>query len=717
MSLFTPEYLNSWIITGLEETPDTGPTDVTAPSPQEDEAATKAASVEVVLGEETEKRLQQQVDGGGESVDDALSDDDLLSSVVTEPVPDYGDGITNMLAMALMELQKYVDFEDARMARVEHTEVNVEWDDPGCREAVLRLVLVIEAALQHGRCTYKSDTEQPGSAEDAAENVEVTLPEYESTTLTQILMELTSNIDAFEERVATEPVNAKYDTMEADSYHPTSTEQSTLRTLIAAWLHTGQIYKTVLLLVNAQATILAPFYGRTSFLRTNANGFVRQLRVLAGVDIMVDTMTVLAAPRLKDTSAEALSELVHKASVSPGSRGQEDLPLNSNMSSALSTPFLTSTSVARHLDFHRNESFAASLRSERERRMQSWDHIINESGEEGFPVVCRSKCTTEEDTALHRELHHISRIFYAGTNMLALRDAARRVNVEADSETQTTDASESDDVMVSLMTVEPAGQRRRIEVPDDDSSFLLRAQPRPLNAVGVHRDQRNHDQSFKCFAATYEEPAISTGSEHYTGGRYVRRCLVRYFPIDRTASVSLQNDARKLDQRKSKISVPDTITLGKSSNRSAPFLSAEFLKERHLCQRWVPKGTTRSQSLLASSVMEPTDFTSTPRTGKALDFVYRMNFFERPMLDLGGKHFTVYDSSSLGTHRADASALELSDASLSAALLTLGSAEEGNGPDSSRRQDIEMGKDGYPVVWMKLSRKQDDAHVEVKPYR
>ena len=39
--------------------------------------------------------------------------------------------------------------------------------------------------------------------------------------------------------------------------------------------------------------------------------------------------------------------------------------------------------------------------------------------------------------------------------------------------------------------------------------------------------------------------------------------------------------------------------------------------------------------------MEPTDFTATPRSGKAIDFIYRMSFFERPMIDLGGKHFTV----------------------------------------------------------------------------
>lgn len=253
-------------------------------------------------------------------------------------------------------------------------------------------------------------------------------------------------------------------------------------------------------------------------------------------------------------------------------------------------------------------------------------------------------------------------------------------------------------------------------------NFIFILQPRPLNAVGVHRDERNHEQSFKCFAATYEEPALPAVSGHYTGGKYIRRCLIRYFPIDRTATVILQSETpRKLDQRKAKNAVPDTITVGQASltsNRLTPFLSSEFLRDRHLCQRWVPKGTTRTQSILASNVMEPTDFTSIPRSGKAIDFVYRMNFYERPMLDLGGKHFIVHDSASLGAHRADSSALEVSDASITAALLLLGSDQKmAYYSDSTSRPLVEMGKDGYPVMWMKFTRKQDESHVEVKPYR
>ena len=69
--------------------------------------------------------------------------------------------------------------------------------------------------------------------------------------------------------------------------------------------------------------------------------------------------------------------------------------------------------------------------------------------------------------------------------------------------------------------------------------------------------------------------------------------------------------------------------------------------------------------------MESSDFSSSPRSGKALDFVYRNSLFEKPVIDLAGKQFTIQDSTIMGPHRADASALEMSDAALSYALLTL----------------------------------------------
>jgi len=417
------------------------------------------------------------------------------------------DGITTALTMAVIDLQRYVDFEDARTARAENSETKVDWDDAGCRSAVLRLVLVIEAALTNGRCIYKpgdlvgekyaasyeaaTDNENNG-LEESERPVEITLPEYESASYSQILMELTSDIDAFEERVAEENSRAmldesakgKFDDMIAEGYQLTSSEQSTMRTLIAAWLHTGQVHRTMNALVQAHDTILAPYYHKSAFLRSkeHANGFIRQLGALSGVDILVDTMTVLASPRLEDTNYADLSALVNRSVNSPASdapgQNAEQAAETAPSALMLSAQLLSSSTTPRYLDFHRNESFAASLRSERERRMLSWERIVNdEDVAEGLPVVCRTKGVTEEDIVLQRDLHHIAGIFYAGTNMIALRDAARRRNVEAEGESSlAADSADVDGVQVSLMTVENACPRRRIKVPDDDSSFLLRAQ-------------------------------------------------------------------------------------------------------------------------------------------------------------------------------------------------------------------------------------------------
>lgn len=659
-------------------------------------------------------------------LDTGISNDKNDTDIVTE------------LAMALIDMQQHMDFDEIRQARVNQQELQkVPWDDSACQASVIRMVLVIEAALTHGRCAYRVDeTDNGGHCEDveglddSSRPVEDPLPNYEPATLSQILMEMTSDIEAFEERVAIENTlsaashsSEKYKDTLAIPYKPSPTEQSTLRTLIAAWLHTGQIYRTITVLVQAHATVLIPYYHSQAFLRSAANaaGFVRQLKSLKGVDILVDTMTVLASPRLDELGGDELAVLVKRSQASPdtgSSRPSHTLTVAPSATSTMvASQYMGPTTTPRHVDFHRNEAFAASLRSERERRTQSWCSLFQNDDEDGVPIICRSRGTTEKDEESHRELHHISRIFYTSTNLAVIRDAARRkASNDFESMSQSEASENSSSVPVSLLTVETASPRRRIEVPDDDSSFLLRAQPRPLNAVGVHRDQRNHDQSFKCFAATYEEP-VAPKSGHYTGGRYIRRCLVRYYPIDRTACIALQNDNRKLDQRKTRGTVPDTITVGQPA-RPTPFLSTEFLRERHLCQRWAPKGTNRSQSILTTSVMEPTDFTAMPRSGKATDFIYRMTLFEKPMIALGVKHFIVHDSASLGTHRADASALEMSDAALSATLMAIGAENGSSGPDySGLHHEVEMGKDGYPIVWMKFSRSQDDTQVEVKPYR
>lgn len=150
--------------------------------------------------------------------------------------------------------------------------------------------------------------------------------------------------------------------------------------------------------------------------------------------------------------------------------------------------FAVTEGTPRYLDYNRNEAFASSLRSERDRRMQSWISSI-QNDTEIVQVVCRTKGSTPEEVAYHRELHHVARIFYAGTNLVGIRDAARssstkqreRLNSAGSTQSTMTALSEqstgdSQSPEVSLLTVEMACSRRKIEVPDDDSSFLLRAQ-------------------------------------------------------------------------------------------------------------------------------------------------------------------------------------------------------------------------------------------------
>ena len=478
---------------------------------------------------------------------------ELMQSSMVEAT--NNSDLVSQLAQALIDLQDYVDLPEMRQAKVESRQgPAVDWDDHGCRSVILRLVLVLEAALMDGRCTYRVRNE-PRATDDADEvdlddsdrPVEDTLTQYESTTLSQLLMELTSDIEAFEERVATEntieagsghsdnkderkQLDGSNHRPSSEPYKPTAIEQSTLRTLIAAWLHNGQVYRTIMVLMQAHATVLAPYFHARAFLRTRAyaNDFLKVLKALDGVDILVDNMSIMNSPRLDEVVANGDGELskflsnpprpVHERSNSEGGQSIDSIVINNNVS--LGTSFMSNSSSSRHVEFHRNEAFAASLRSERERRTQSWHSLFEGAVDEGVPIICHSFGATDEDALVHRELHHLARIFYSGTNLISIKDAARRNSTEDRAPASPNSSTTSQPV--SLLTVEMASQRRRIEVPDDDSSFLLRAQPRPLNAVGVHRDQRNHDQSFKCFAGTYEEPALST--DHFSGGRYMRYC-------------------------------------------------------------------------------------------------------------------------------------------------------------------------------------------------
>jgi hypothetical protein len=444
----------------------------------------------------------------------------------------WGDNFLNITALTLIQLHKFVNFENCRQARMNNHEADVNWDDLDCQSAVLRLVLVVEAALLHGRCQYRG----PSSTTNEAASNESFGEDYEST-FSEVLMDMTSNIDAFEERVnkiskhgrASKDIDYDY----IDANESRNTEVTTLRTLISTWLHTGQLYRSIEVIVKAHGNLLSHFYAPNAFFAVpkNAGIFAQRMKALDGVDIMVDTMAVLASPRLDpDAESPSLSTPFRRAggvvelSNAQSARSRLGLLASSFAGRSMDDQGVQTTDLAaynvgnmslpRYLDFERNSAFASSLRTERDRRMQSWE---SRNADDSIQSV-HHKGASDSDKELHQELHNLSRIFYNGTNVMAVRDAARRNDHDSEGN-ETADAQ----AKVSLLTVEMASNRRRIEVPDDDSSFLLRAQPRPLNPVSVHRDDRNHDLSYKCFLATYEEPAIPAGSNRYNGGKYIRR--------------------------------------------------------------------------------------------------------------------------------------------------------------------------------------------------
>lgn len=514
MGIFSPDYLNSWIIKGLSSANSGEP----AVSASTDRATPPGAETDSLHLQDGDTSAESRGDSSKRNTQTMKADvpatPEGLSTIVERKeekretgaklsvpgsaasVSSAEDSIHSLLALALIDVQRYVDFDDYRLARKNKQVAMVEWDDPGCREAVLRLVLVVELALTHGRCTYRTKAKFPKETEilgdDYAEfedfsedQMEESLYEYGSTTLSQILMEMTSDVDSFEERVARENAleverkRAIITEMDVEDYSPTVAELSTIRTLIAAWLHTGQIFRNVSILVQAQATVLLPYFHSHAFVRSKSNvdGFVKQIKALEDVEILVDTMAVLSSPRLDAGDGDGLKQLVQKLAVA-SPKNDEGQRIVSTKTDISTVQLLGSPSASnRYLDFHRNDSFASSLRSERERRMLSWQALVMTGDEKEYEPICRSKGLSQEDAALHREMHHLSRIFYKGTNLIAIRDAARRKR-SADNDEFSIAGTETDDGFVSLLTVETASPRRRIEVPDDDSSFLLRAQVR-----------------------------------------------------------------------------------------------------------------------------------------------------------------------------------------------------------------------------------------------
>jgi hypothetical protein len=371
----------------------------------------------------------------GEFDDEEVDLEDESLPAISDP---WGDNVLNITAMTLIQLHKFVHFENCRQARMNNHEADVNWDDPKCQSAVLRLVLVVEAALLHGRCQYRgpsSTTSEAGSNESFGED-------YEST-FSEVLMDMTSDIDAFEERV---DKISKHGQASKDIHYDyigvnesINAEMATLRTLISTWLHTGQLYRSIEVIIKAHGSLLSHFYAPHAFLAVpkNADVFAQRMKALDGVDIMVDTMAVLASPRL-DPDAEspslstpfrrtggviespnaqsARSRLGLLASSFAG-RSMGSMDDQGVQTTDLAAYNVGNMSLPRYLDFERNSAFASSLRTERDRRMQSWE---SRKADDSIQYV-HHKGASDSDKELHQELHNLARIFYNGTNVSVRR--------------------------------------------------------------------------------------------------------------------------------------------------------------------------------------------------------------------------------------------------------------------------------------------------------
>jgi len=824
MGCFTPDYINGWIkaaIVGKDHDEPAKEEDSSKNASTSGPAGNDMASQEIASGDredrpgiereqscsmeshddlvdqfdDSDDELEEELNVAADSFDDrdheAATEEALMKSADPSRSMDTADEILALLAMSLIELQAHIDFDEAREAKGNGEQLETRWNDQGCIETVRNLVLVIEAMLMHGvllKRRKKRIMLSPPEMIDDSDPFSVScnddddmMPRARSkeyTSLTVMLMELTSDLETFEnetmeaddKRIDTEAMYEE-DTGDLRSIPRLKAgDLSTLRTLIAAWLHTGVVYRTLDVLLRSSDSILHPFYHTHAFIRKqdSINGFLRLLRGLENVDILVDTMTVLSYPPLdlyqmederkmneaatsgffpatsssakKNAATENGPETVnvgpitsgrlqatlktklkdHKKNtlgmgesikanfennrkrltrlVRPGDGRHVDSPVLKPILSPRMGPFALPLQLANHssplyLEFHRNETLASSLRSERFERMKSFtklnsDHTKNKTAQ--ADMICRSRMVSEDHFLQHRDLHNLAKGFYSNTTLLTLD----HFNVD----TVGSGGGDGANKTKTLLTMDNVTTRRKWAIPDDDSSFLLRAQPVHLNVVGVHRDQRSHNLSYKKYAAYFDEPIAHAKKNEFRGAKLRRQCFLRYYPNDRTAAINFIKSDHYLDSKLGRLIELETSGASKQIK--------EF--ERYLCNKSFREGSERSgtNSILASTVMDSNDFSCVPRSGKASDFVYRVSLFEEPEVELSGKRFIVQDASCVGIHRADASSLEISDASLSASLLLGQTYDKRN----KKQFHVDCDDKGVPIVYLKMADQSADAN-------
>jgi hypothetical protein len=191
--------------------------------------------------------------------------------------------------MHLLPLTTIAVSEVVSCLEVRNSDTTVDWDTVYAKERVCELVLITEAAILHGR------RKSPKG---------ITSDEGVFGSLTMVVMEMTADLEGLQGSISqkeTELMSAEIpDVATADwkqeDIEPDQAESSTLRTVIAAWLQTGNLHKMIRALTQSKY-ILANYYWRHAFFNQSEarDQFLRPLAALDNVEVLVDTLRVLGA--------------------------------------------------------------------------------------------------------------------------------------------------------------------------------------------------------------------------------------------------------------------------------------------------------------------------------------------------------------------------------------------------------------------------------------
>jgi len=444
------------------------------------------------------------------------NDDDDIHFENIETNRSETDQVLPLLTLAVIDVQNY-----GQNLKDETGDIN--WEHESCKGSVCHLVVVIEAALQHGRKVVSQQNNE--NIEETGNRI--TAESLFGTSLIDFLMDMTMNIDAFEksliekEAVHIEEKNevANQSTVSRDLFKH---ESSTLRTMIVAWFQTGDIYNAIRVFTSSKK-LRTYFYNSNAFFRDDdqSRAFCNQLKLLDGMDILVDTMAVLEADNVRFDSRDVnldkgallasttIPKSIVKAQIAKNKetanepslmkQAQSHLPgqhqitmLASNMKANMNfntkrlsrwvagnnpiqaleneanatndnlkmTGLLRKTAIKDYLDFHRNADWTHKLRVERAQRLDTWKKATISSAmtATGKYKMIESVCC-DSSREIHRDLHYFSRVIYSSTVSIVIEE---KVGISGQTN----------------FLIETVSARRMLEVPDDDSSFLLRAQVR-----------------------------------------------------------------------------------------------------------------------------------------------------------------------------------------------------------------------------------------------